>query len=152
MQTVCDPFLGWTSIDERDFLVRQLADDKASVEPTDLKGDALKEYGLVCGKILAKGHARTGDAVEISGYCGTANELDKAIAKFAFAYAEQTARDHEGWVPACSESDLPNQITRAAMAQRGLSLRRSPRRCPSPSGASVCNRIPCSDTSTPLAG
>jgi uncharacterized protein (DUF2252 family) len=100
MQTVCDPFLGWTSIDGRDFLVRQLADHKASVEPTDLKGDALKEYGLVCGEILAKGHARTGDAVEINGYCGTADKLDKAIAQFAFAYTEQTARDREALVKA----------------------------------------------------
>ncbi len=95
MQTACDPFLGWTSIDGSDFLVRQLGDHKAGVEPSDLKGDALREYGVVCGEILAKGHARTGDAEEISGYCGTSDKLDKAIAKFAFAYAEQTARDHE---------------------------------------------------------
>jgi uncharacterized protein (DUF2252 family) len=100
MQTVCDPFLGWTSIDARDFLVRQLADHKASVEPTDLKGDALKEYSLVCGEILAKGHARTGDAAEMSGYCGTSDKLDKAIDQFAFAYTEQTARDHEALVKA----------------------------------------------------
>jgi uncharacterized protein (DUF2252 family) len=100
MQTVCDPFLGWTSIDRRDFLVRQLADHKAGVEPTDLTGDALKEYGVVCGEILAKGHARTGDAVEINGYCGTGDKLDKAIAKFAFAYTEQTIRDHEALLKA----------------------------------------------------
>jgi uncharacterized protein (DUF2252 family) len=100
MQTVCDPFLGWTSIDRRDFLVRQLADHKAGVEAADLKGDALKEYGVVCGEILAKGHARTGDAVEINGYCGTGDKLDRAVAKFAFAYTEQTIRDHEALLKA----------------------------------------------------
>jgi uncharacterized protein (DUF2252 family) len=100
MQTVCDPFLGWTSIDRRDFLVRQLADHKAGVEPTDLTGDALKEYGVVCGEILAKGHARTGDAVKINGYCGNGDKLDKAVAKFAFAYTEQTIRDHEALLKA----------------------------------------------------
>jgi uncharacterized protein (DUF2252 family) len=100
MQTVCDPFLGWTSINRRDFLVRQLADHKAGVEAADLKGDALKEYGVVCGEILAKGHARTGDAVEINGYCGNGDRLDKAVAKFAFAYTEQTIRDHEALLKA----------------------------------------------------
>jgi len=75
-----------------------LADHKATVDPVELKEDTLTEYGLVCGEILAKGHARTGDAVEISGYCGAADKLDKAIAKFAFAYAEQSARDHEALV------------------------------------------------------
>jgi len=94
MQTVGDPFLGWTSIDGRDFLVRQLADHKAAVDPEELKGEALIEYGLVCGEILAKAHARTGDAVELHGYCGHADKLDKALAKFALAYAEQSARDH----------------------------------------------------------
>jgi len=95
MQTVGDPFLGWTSIEGRDFLVRQLADHKAAVDPPELKGDALIEYGLVCGEILAKAHARTGDAAEISGYGGSSDKLDKAIAKFASAYAEQSVRDHE---------------------------------------------------------
>jgi uncharacterized protein (DUF2252 family) len=106
MQTVGDPFLGWTSIEGRDFLVRQLADHKAAVDPQDLKGDALIEYGLVCGEILAKAHARTGDAVELSGYCGSADKLDKAIAKFAAAYAEQTARDHALLVKAIKAGKL----------------------------------------------
>jgi uncharacterized protein (DUF2252 family) len=95
MQTLSDPFLGWTSIDGRDYLVRQLCDHKASIDPMDLKGEALNEYGLVCGEILAKGHARTGDAAAIAGYCGGNDKLDKAIAQFAVAYAEQTSRDHE---------------------------------------------------------
>jgi uncharacterized protein (DUF2252 family) len=95
MQTVSDPFLGWTTIDGRDFLVRQLADHKATVDPAELQGATLIEFGFVCGQILAKAHARSGDSVAISAYCGKADKLDKAIAQFAVAYARQSARDHE---------------------------------------------------------
>jgi hypothetical protein len=95
MQTVADPFLGYTTIDGRHFLARQLSDHKASINPTDLKGTALLEYALVCGELLAKGHARTGDAAAIAGYCGNSAKLDDALAKFAKLYADQTESDYE---------------------------------------------------------
>jgi uncharacterized protein (DUF2252 family) len=44
MQTLSDPFLGWTEIEGHHFLVRQLSDHKAAIEPDDLKGSALAEY------------------------------------------------------------------------------------------------------------
>jgi uncharacterized protein (DUF2252 family) len=93
MQTVADPLLGYTTIDGRDFLVRQLCDHKASIDLTILKGTALIEYAVVCGELLAKGHARTGDAGVIAGYCGNSTSLDKAVAKFARLYADQTESD-----------------------------------------------------------
>jgi uncharacterized protein (DUF2252 family) len=95
MQTCSDPFLGWTSVEGRDYLVRQLCDHKAKVELEDMEGAALVEYALVSGEILAKGHARTGDAAGIAGYCGRSAKLDKAMAAFALAYADQTEHDHE---------------------------------------------------------
>lgn len=95
MQTACDPLLGWTAIGQRHFLVRQLADHKARIDATQLHGDTLAEYASVCGRVLAKGHARTGDPLALSAYCGRADKLDRAITKFAFAYADQTAADHE---------------------------------------------------------
>jgi uncharacterized protein (DUF2252 family) len=95
MQTVSDPFLGYTTIDSRHFLVRQLADHKATIDPLKLKGAALLEYGLVCGEVLAKAHARTGDAGAIAGYCGNSAKLDTALAKFAKLYADQTERDYD---------------------------------------------------------
>jgi hypothetical protein len=94
LQTESDPLLGWTSIGERQFLVRQLADHKAHVDATELHGPTLTEYALLCGMILAKGHARTGDPVALASYCGRSDRLDRAIAKFAFAYANQMTRDH----------------------------------------------------------
>ena len=95
MQTVADPLLGYTTIDARHFLVRQLSDHKASIDLAKLKGRALLEYALVCGELLAKGHARTGDAAAIAGYCGNSSRLDTALAKFAKLYADQTENDFE---------------------------------------------------------
>jgi len=95
LQTVTDPFLGWTTIDGVHFIGRQLADHKAAIEIAELKGGALIDYASVAGEILAKGHARTGDAAALFGYCGDSDKLDKAIAQFAYAYASQTEKDHD---------------------------------------------------------
>lgn len=96
MQAFSDPFLGWTSMAGRDYLVRQLNDHKASIDDTQLQGSGLTEYARVCGEVLAKGHARSGDPMQLSGYCGTGSKLDDAIAEFADRYAQQTERDYEG--------------------------------------------------------
>jgi len=106
MQTVTDPFLGWTTIKGRPFLVRQLADHKAAIDPAELKGETLNEYAAVCGKVLAKAHARTGDSAAMDGYCGDAVKLDKAIVKFAVAYADQTASDHEQFLKAIKKGTI----------------------------------------------
>ena len=95
IQTVADPFLGYTTIDGRHFLVRQLSDHKASIDLANLQGKALLEYAVVCGELLAKGHARTGKCGMIAGYCGNSSKLDTAVAKFAKAYADQTESDFE---------------------------------------------------------
>jgi uncharacterized protein (DUF2252 family) len=97
IQTAADPFLGYTTIDGRDFLVRQLSDHKASIDLANLRGKALLEYAVVCGELLAKGHARTGHPGRIAGYCGNSSQLDKAIAKFARAYADQTGKDFKAF-------------------------------------------------------
>jgi uncharacterized protein (DUF2252 family) len=94
LQTESDPLLGWTTIGDRHFVVRQLADHKARVDAAQLRGPTLAEYAALCGRILAKGHARTGDPLALAAYCGDSDRLDRAIAKFAFAYADQTTRDH----------------------------------------------------------
>jgi len=106
MQTVTDPFLGWTTIHDRPFLVRQLADHKAAIDPAVLKGETLREYAMVCGKVLAKAHARTGDAAALHGYCGDSSKLDKAIVKFATDYADQTARDYETFTKAVKQGSI----------------------------------------------
>ena len=97
LQTVTDPFVGWTTIGGNHFLVRQLADRKASIDPAELSGDTLIEYGVVCGKMLAKAHARTGDAAMIVGYCGKSGKFDSAIVQFASAYYDQTIKDFDAF-------------------------------------------------------
>ncbi len=95
MQMQSDIFLGWTSIDGRDYLVRQLRDHKAGIVGADLKGTGLVQYAEMCGELLSKGHARSGDPCAISGYLGTNDRFDKAMAKFGISYADQTAKDWE---------------------------------------------------------
>ncbi len=70
MQIQTDPFLGWTHIGSRQYLVRQLNDHKGSIEIEDLAGANLKAYAEVCGELLARGHARSGDPQVIAGYIG----------------------------------------------------------------------------------
>jgi len=95
MQVQSDIFLGWTSIAGHDYLVRQLRDHKAVIEEEDLEGDGLVQYAQICGELLAKGHARTGDPYAISGYLGNSDKFDRAIASFGLAYADQSTKDFE---------------------------------------------------------
>jgi uncharacterized protein (DUF2252 family) len=94
LQTLSDPFLGYSRFGGYDYLVRQLADHKAALDPASLTGRTLGEYAVLCGEVLAKGHARTGDAAQLAGYAGQSAKLDDAIAAFATAYAEQVRRDY----------------------------------------------------------
>ena len=93
MQLQSDPFLGWTTLEGRDYLVRQLNDHKASIQVEKMKDADLQEYAAVCGELLARGHARSGDCLELAGYLGTSSRFDDAIVQFAEAYADQTERD-----------------------------------------------------------
>ncbi|CAN5435513.1 DUF2252 domain-containing protein [soil metagenome] len=100
MQLQSDPFLGWTTIEGRDYLVRQLNDHKASINIAGLKASALLEYAAVCGEILARGHSRAGDPVLLAGYIGSSDRFTKAIARFATSYARQTETDWKHFVKA----------------------------------------------------
>lgn len=93
MQLQSDPFLGWTSMQGRDYLVRQLNDHKGSIHLEGLNAESLVEYAAVCGEILARGHSRCGDPTMLAGYIGNSGRFDEAIVSFAMAYAEQTDRD-----------------------------------------------------------
>jgi uncharacterized protein (DUF2252 family) len=95
MQFQSDPFLGWTTIANRHYEVRQLNDHKASIELEDLAGEGLQEYAEMCGELLARGHARSGDACELAGYLGNGERFGEALAGFAHAYASQNEKDWE---------------------------------------------------------
>jgi uncharacterized protein (DUF2252 family) len=106
MQAQSDIFLGWTRMDGRDYLVRQLADHKAAIDAENLKGRGLSEYAKMCGEVLGKGHARSGDACVLDGYFGDDEKLDNAIAEFAVAYADQSTADYELFTSAVKKGRL----------------------------------------------
>jgi uncharacterized protein (DUF2252 family) len=95
MQMQSDPFLGWTQFGSRQYLVRQLKDHKGTIEVADLAGEGLAAYALVCGELLARGHARSGDPLMIAGYLGSGGGFAEALAKFGSLYADQTEKDWE---------------------------------------------------------
>jgi uncharacterized protein (DUF2252 family) len=97
-QAASDVFLGWTTAvgpdsKRRDFYVRQLWDQKGSALIELMSPRAMGIYAHVCGGILARVHARSGDRIAIAGYLGGSGRFDEAIADFAGAYADQNERD-----------------------------------------------------------
>jgi uncharacterized protein (DUF2252 family) len=113
MQAVSDIFLGWTDApgDDRHCYVRQLKDGRLAAVAGDIEEEALPFYSTLCGRALARAHARTGDVARMVGYIGSGGALDSAISDFALAYADQTERDYRlfldaiksGWIEASSE-------------------------------------------------
>jgi uncharacterized protein (DUF2252 family) len=107
LQTVSDPLLGWTTVDNRDYYVRQFRDMKGAVTVEGMDGSALIDYGRICGALLAKGHARSSGATMLSGYLGKGDVADRAFARFARAYADQTEADHQALQQAVKSGRLP---------------------------------------------
>jgi uncharacterized protein (DUF2252 family) len=109
MQATSDIFLGWLhskeTLDgaERDFFVRQLWDWKTSVDLDTILPEGLELYGEVCGFLLARAHARSGDRIAIASYLGKSDSFDRALAEFAVAYADQNERDHAALRQAADE-------------------------------------------------
>ena len=100
MQIQSDPLLGWTTIGKHDYLVRQLNDHKASIEVDALKANDLCQYGMVCGRILARGHARSGDVRQIAGYLGNGKRFKRAMLQFVERYANQMTVDWRSFAKA----------------------------------------------------
>ena len=99
MQAASDVMLGWeriTSPDgaKLDFYMRQLWDNKGSAIIEGMKPYELAGYAEICGRTLARGHARSGDPVTISAYLGSGDAMDRALADFAELYADQNELDY----------------------------------------------------------
>ena len=88
-----DLLLGWTRVGGRPFYVRQLRNLKGAVPLDELGPATFLEYVTTCGAILARAHARSGDAAVLAGYCGSSDALDRALGQFAERYADQTETD-----------------------------------------------------------
>lgn len=102
IQGAPDILLGWGEEDGIYYYVRQLRDMKGGVtlEPGKVNIKDLPAYDALCGWALALAHAKSGDAAMIAGYVGNSDELDKAMVKFAVAYAAQTEKDYQALIAA----------------------------------------------------
>ena len=107
LQTVSDPLLGWTTVGDRQYYVRQFRDMKGTVPLDAIDAEALSDYAGVLGHLLAKGHARTSGASMIAGYVGGSANVDDALCRFARTYADQTEADHAALVKAVDRGLLP---------------------------------------------
>ena len=112
MQAASDIFLGWQRTEagldgkQRDFYVRQLRDWKFSMPIEIMVPRGMRLYGELCGWTLARAHARSGDRIAIAAYLGGSDVFDKAIARFAAAYADQNELDHRSLVDAVASGRI----------------------------------------------
>jgi len=101
LQPFSDPFLGWTvGAEGRHFFFRQLRDIKISIKVETFGKAEMLVYADWCGQALALSHARSGDAAMLSGYLGSSDVFDRAVANFSLAYADQNEKDYSSFIKA----------------------------------------------------
>jgi uncharacterized protein (DUF2252 family) len=96
MQAASDIFLGVTEDPKtnRQFYVRQLKNRHLGSIGEVIEVKALDVYANLCGRTLARAHARGGDPALLAGYMGKSEAFDDALGSFAMTYAAQTKQDH----------------------------------------------------------
>lgn len=129
MQTASDAFLGWThsggtdEVDgetgsqptgQRQFYVRRLKDQRLAAIGAEFAQIGLPDYALLCGRTLARAHARSGDVATLSGYLGAGRAFADAITAFSTAYADQTKADWKVFCAAIKAGRISAQGTVAA--------------------------------------
>ncbi|MEU4237027.1 DUF2252 domain-containing protein [Actinoplanes sp. NPDC026619] len=111
LQTVSDPLLGWTTVGDLQYYVRQFRDMKGAIVVEDISAGALADYAGICGFLLAKSHARTSGASMITGYIGGSDKLADSLCHFSRVYADQVERDHAALVAAVRRGTVPAEPT-----------------------------------------
>ncbi len=107
IQAQSDIFLGWASGPAGiNFYFRQLRDWKGSFDVDAAAPKGLGYYASICGKLMARGHARTGDPESITAYMGTSDKLDGALVEFSERYAQQTEADYAEFTQAIADGVL----------------------------------------------
>ena len=113
MQSASDAFLGWTEGDAgRHFYLRQLRDMKIKPMVEVFSASMMVNYAEICGWVLARAHARSGDAVKIAAYLGKRPRFDRALADFSVAYADQNELDHKALVNAVRKGRVEAAVER----------------------------------------
>ena len=108
MQAASDIYLGWTKgVDANRYLYwRQLRDMKGSAVVEAMVPAGLTFYARLCGRTLARAHARSGDPIAIAAYLGKKDGFDEAITDFAERYADQNERDYQAFCEAVTSGRL----------------------------------------------
>ncbi len=108
MQAASDIFLGWTKGHQanRYLYWRQLRDMKGSAAVETMGPAELTFYARICGRTLARAHARSGDPIALAAYLGNKDRFDRSITDFAERYAEQNQQDYEAFVNAIRSGRL----------------------------------------------
>ncbi len=115
MQAASDIMLGWIRAEgtdgvKRDFYIRQLWDAKGSALVDQFEPDIMFFYGRLCGAELARAHVRAGDGVAIASYLGGGDSFERAMGRFAEAYADQNERDYAALKTAVEEGRVPAEF------------------------------------------
>ena len=110
MQASSDIFLGWfRSTHGHDYYIRQFRDMKITAEIETFQPGTLVCYATLCGWVLARAHAKAGDAAMIAGYLGSGDQFDNALADYSKAYADQTERDYAAFQAAIHSGRLSTE-------------------------------------------
>jgi uncharacterized protein (DUF2252 family) len=109
MQAAGDMFLAWTTGTgqaKHQFYLRQLSDAKIKPVIEIMKPLNLKSYAGLCGRVLARAHARSGDPAVLTGYMGKSTAFEDVLADFSVAYADQNEQDHAALLKAIREGRI----------------------------------------------
>ena len=63
-------------------------------------------YATICGRTLARAHARSGDPIAIAAYLGKKDRFDQSVTDFAVRYADQNDQDYKEFVAAIESGRL----------------------------------------------
>lgn len=121
IQTAGDVMLGWMHVPDmagkaRDFYVRQLYNNKGSIDLGSISSRDLTWLSGICGWTLAHAHARTGNRFAIDGYLGGGKKFTEAMTEFAARYADQNAADYAVYVEKYgkkSKEEEPKKLAKA---------------------------------------
>ncbi len=121
MQAASDVFLGYlTGVGGRHFYVRQLRDMKWSPVVSALTPKTMGGYAQLCGRSLARGHARSGDSIKIAAYIGTSDTFDTSLVDFSLRYASQVHEDFAEFTQAIADGHISTTMSESTAVKSSL--------------------------------
>lgn len=106
LQSVSDPFLGFTRFNGSDYHVRQFHDMKGTIETEGMGASAFGGYVRACALLLARAHAQSPTAPAVREYIGKGPAVVEPIVGFAEAYADKSLADFEELRRAAARRDI----------------------------------------------